>query len=296
MADSAMLQDEFNLGEYLQKLVFKKQEPPPEPDCYWFCKVNNKLQHLSPFSNNLLALACMALFYKLCFELACWIRIQWDHQLMQGRSRRRKINLNIVSRSMIQISLTGVVLFWPYFDVGTAVIPLSGKASLPPPTAVDDDSWSWKLAALLPAVCMARLLYKGLLVRNPTDIEVQTQSLGSSPLDLLLGPLFLAAVLLWLTLYKFMTEEAAIVAAACLGDAVAPLIGSVVGVFLGTIVASYLYLWAMGMPLLPLRIILAYAGIAAVVEGTSPANCDNFVTAVVLHFSMDRVKLLLGEF
>jgi hypothetical protein len=49
----------------------------------------------------------------------------------------------------------------------------------------------------------------------------------------------------------------------------------------------------MGMTLLPLRIILAYAGIAAVAEGTAPGNCDNFVMAVVLHFSIPRVQQLL---
>jgi hypothetical protein len=322
MADSAMLHDDFNLLEYLQKLlVHKKEEPsPPEPECYWFCTNNHFANRpLTPFSNNVMTLGVMAIYYKICLEMACWIRIQWDQRLLHGRGRRGRpmVHWNILSKSILQMCLTSVLVFWPYFDVGTsAMIPLSSK-SLPPPTvtaAADGDGWSWKLAALLPAVVMARLLYKGLLVRNPTDIEVQTQSVCSSPSELLLGPLFLAAVMFWLTLYQFMTEEAAIVAAACLGDAMAPLIGttygrhlysvplsktktmegSVVGVFLGTVAASYFYLYMMGIPLLPLRIILAYAGIAAVAEGTSPANCDNFVTCVMLHFSMDRVKLMLA--
>jgi dolichol kinase len=120
-----------------------------------------------------------------------------------------------------------------------------------------------------------------------------------------------AGVLVYLSLYRFMTEEAAVTAAALgIGDALAPIFGqvfgrhvyhmplgpvktmegSVVGVFLGTVVAMYLFLYMLGIPLLPLRMVLAYAGIAAVVEGTSPGNMDNVLVPVVLHFSIDRVQ------
>lgn len=110
-----------------------------------------------------------------------------------------------------------------------------------------------------------------------------------------------------------MTVESAIIAAVSFGDGLAPLIGSrwgrhlysvpfsklktmegsVVGVFLGTVFGCYFFLWMMGIPLLPLRMILAYAGIAAVVEGTAPGNLDNVVTAAVLHFSIERVQVLM---
>ena len=109
-----------------------------------------------------------------------------------------------------------------------------------------------------------------------------------------------------------MTEEAAIISAMCFGDGLAPLVGSLYGrhffnvpfgsvktiegsvfVFLGTVVACYFNLYILGIPLLPLRIILAYGGIAAVAEGTSPANLDNLITPIVLHFSIERVKELL---
>jgi dolichol kinase len=117
--------------------------------------------------------------------------------------------------------------------------------------------------------------------------------------------------MVWLGLYQFMTEEAAVIAAAIgIGDGLAPMIGllygrhvyemplacqktmegSVVGVFLGTVAASYLYLYMMGLPLLPLRMVLVYGGIAAVVEGTAPGNLDNLAVPVTLHFSMEKVQ------
>lgn len=231
-----------------------------------------------PFRQNVMASIAMVLYYKFALELSCWTRLRWKQ--------------SVVSRNVLQLFFSSTVIFWPYFDTS---------------------NWSWKFAALLPSVVLSRLVYKGAFLRDPTDLEVQNLSLSSSPSELLLGPVFLAAVFLWLTLYQFMTEEAAIVAAVSFGDALAPLVGSrwgrhlysvplsklktmegsVVGVFLGTIAASYFYTFMMGMTLLPLRIILAYAGIAAVAEGTAPGNCDNFVMAVVLHFSIPRVQQLL---
>lgn len=69
--------------------------------------------------------------------------------------------------------------------------------------------------------------------------------------------------------------------------------GSVVGVFLGTVAGCYFYSYMMGMQLLPLRLILAYSGLAAVVEGTSPGNLDNLVVPMVLHFGIEKVEMLL---
>ena len=149
-------------------------------------------------------------------------------------------------------------------------------------------------------------------MRDPDDPDVQNFSLTSSPNDLLFGPFLLAGMMTWLGTYQFMTEEAAIIAAASLGDGIAPLIapygrhifqvplgkrktmeGSLVGVFLGTVAGIGIYQCMMGIPLLPLRIILAYAGIAAVAEGSAPGSLDNVVVPIVIHFSMDRVQELL---
>lgn len=110
-----------------------------------------------------------------------------------------------------------------------------------------------------------------------------------------------------------MKLECAIVPAAFLGDSLAPLIGSrygrhlfqmplgqsktiegsVVAVFLGTIIGCYFYSYMMGMEFLPLRMILAYSAIAAVAEATSPANMDNLVVPTLLHFSIGRVQMLI---
>lgn len=233
------------------------------------------------FRQNVMASIAMVLYYKCALEMCCWIRLHWNNN-----------KTAVVSRNVLQLFFSSTIIFWPYFR---------------------ESDWSWKFAALLPLVILSRLVYKGAFSRDPTNLEVQTMSLSSSPSELLLGPVFLAVVFVWLTLYHFMTEEAAIIAAASFGDALAPLIGSrwgrhlysvplsklktmegsLVGVFLGTIMASYFYMFMMGMSLLPLRIILAYAAIAAIAEGTAPGNCDNFVICVVLHLSIPRVRQLL---
>jgi dolichol kinase len=152
---------------------------------------------------------------------------------------------------------------------------------------------------------------QGAIKKDPEDSEVQTMSISSSPSELLFGPSLFCSVMVFLGMYKFMTEEAAIILAAVgSGDAVAPIIGclygrhvyrmplgpqktmegSVCGVFIGTVSATYFFSYCLGVPLLPLRIVLAYAGIAAVVEGTAPGNMDNLAVPLALHFSMDRVQ------
>ncbi len=227
----------------------------------------------------------MVLYYKAAIEFACFLRRNWtDHHHESPTT---------LSRNFLHCSFSFTVLFWPFFDTS--------------------DGWSWKLAALLPAVVLARLVYKGILVRDASDADVQNMSLSGSPSDLLLGPLLSTGVFVWLTLAQFMTQEAAIIAAMSFGDGCAPLVGqlygrhfysspfsrtktiegSVVGVFLGTVTACYFNLYAMGLPFLPLRIILAYGGIAAVAEGTAPANLDNLVTPLVLLFGMEKVEELL---
>lgn len=136
-------------------------------------------------------------------------------------------------------------------------------------------------------------------------------SRSSSPSELLWGPLQWAIILTYLGLNRFQTTESAIqVAAVGVGDALAPWLGSwygrhvyqmplagqktmegsLVGVFLGTCVAIYLCLSALGLPLLPLREVLVYGTVAAVVEGTSPSHSDNLMVALAIHFSIDRIE------
>lgn len=133
----------------------------------------------------------------------------------------------------------------------------------------------------------------------------------SAPSGLLFGPLQLNLLLIWLGLNNFMSEKAAILLGAVgIGDGIAPLIGnrhgrhvyrmpfcnsktmegSVCGVFLGTIAGCYLYPYLLGqLPPRPLRIVLALGGIAAVIEGTSPANMDNIMVPLLMHFSIERI-------
>jgi dolichol kinase len=158
-------------------------------------------------------------------------------------------------------------------------------------------------------------MVQAVILKDPEDVEVQSLA-RSSPSELLFGPLQMALLMVWLGMARFGTDEAALVAAAVgIGDGLAPLVGesfgrhvyhmplasrktmegSVVGVFLGTVVASYVYLYLLGVPGLPLRMVLMYGGIAAVVEGTSPGHMDNLTVALALHFSMDHILEWLPE-
>ena len=147
-------------------------------------------------------------------------------------------------------------------------------------------------------------------MNDPDDVDVLNWSLSSSPSELLYGPLQLCLLLIWLNMYHFRTEKAAILVAASVGDALAPLIGnsygqhkyqmplsntktmegSIVGVFLGTVAMSYMFLSAMGLDIPHWRCIFVYGTIASTVEGSSPGNFDNVIVPLVVHFSMDKVE------
>lgn len=234
----------------------------------------------SPLANNVAVALAMVIYYKLMIELVCWRRVRWQ---------------KTTGKHVLHMALSSLVMFWPYFDTTTS--------------NDNNDNWSWRLNVLVPVVVWTRLFYKGALVRDPNDADVQNISLSSSPHDLLFGPAWSAAVMIWMGLYGFMTEEAAVVAAMSLGDGIAPLIGtkygrhifhmplaqpktmegSVVGVFLGTVAGCYFYLYMMGMTIIPLGRVLAYAAIAAVTEATAPVHLDNVMVPVVLHFSMKQI-------
>lgn len=135
-------------------------------------------------------------------------------------------------------------------------------------------------------------------------------SRSGDPSELLVGPLQFVCVMMWLGLFQFMTLEATIVMAALgIGDGIAPLVGkkwgkhtyqvpsgtpktvegSVGGVFCGTVLGCYIYAPLLGFGVLPWRLVVAFASIATLAEGTAPFSSDNVVVPVLLHFSMDRL-------
>jgi dolichol kinase len=121
--------------------------------------------------------------------------------------------------------------------------------------------------------------------------------------------------LIYLGLNHFMEPPAAVVVAAVfVGDSVlAPLLGkavgrhhyqmplaqqktmegSLLGVFLGTCIGSYVFLVLMGLELPPLRNMLVYGLLAAVGEATSPGHWDNVAIFCMLLISWHRVQQLL---
>lgn len=129
-----------------------------------------------------------------------------------------------------------------------------------------------------------------------------------------MGPFQFVLVMTWVGLFRFMTIEACVLMAALgIGDGIAPLIGKRWGkhcyhvpmgtvktlegslaVFGGTILGCYIYPPALGFGFLPLRLVVAFAAIAAVGEGTAPFSSDNVVIPVLIHFSMDPLMQALG--
>jgi hypothetical protein len=145
---------------------------------------------LSPLQNNITVCFCMIAYFKISIEVsshsilfaspckcisssihlyqfACWMRLR----LKRG-----------ISRPMLHMVFSSAVIFWPYFD---------------------QSEWSWRLNALVPAVMCSRMVYKGAIVRDPADPDVQNMSLSSSPGDLLFGPCYLALIMWWLGMYQF---------------------------------------------------------------------------------------------
>jgi CDP-diglyceride synthetase len=232
----------------------------------------------TPLYNNVAVFVLMVIYYRLAMELAAWFHVRFPQF---GEVRQ-----------MLQMVFSSLVIFWPLFD--------------------RSDGWSWRFNALVPAIMASRLVYKGAILRDPDDQDVENfSSLSRLPTNLLFGPLQMALLMVWLGLYQFMTVEAAIIVAAVgVGDGIAPMIGArygrhmfqmpfgnvktmegtVVGVFCWTTAGIYTYMYLMGLfPILPLRMVLAYSAIAAVTEATAPESLDNVIMAVVLHLSMDRV-------
>lgn len=159
-------------------------------------------------------------------------------------------------------------------------------------------------------------MFQGAILKDSDDVEVQYFSRsGEVPTELLLGPLQWMLCLIYLGLNHFMEPQAAItVSAIFLGDsALAPLLGetfgrhpyqmplarkktmegSLMGVFLGTCIGSYVLLLLMGLEIPPLRNMLVYGLLAAVAEGTTPGNWDNVSIFCILRFVEDIPSLQL---
>ena len=149
-----------------------------------------ELQQLAPLQSNVVACFLMLFYFKVAIELVCLMRIRFKRPY---------------SRHVLHMIFSSLVMFWPLFDIS--------------------DEWSWRLNVIVPAAMFCRMIYKGGILRDPDDPDVQNLSLSSSPSDLLYGTLQLSGLMVWLGLYQFMQEEAAIIAAASFGDALAPIIG-----------------------------------------------------------------------
>jgi len=236
------------------------------------------MPHLSPLWNNVCCSLLTVIYMKICLEISFNFR------------RIRRSHTSQRARRFAHISDAFILLFWPLFDT---------------------NHWSWRLNVLVPVVMAVRIFYKGAILKDPDDEDVRIMSRSSSPYELLYGPLQYKILLIVVGLYKFMSQEGAIIVAAVgIGDGLAPVVGQNYGrhryhmplsnaktlegsvtVFLGTVVGIYIYFYMLGLsPILPLRITLAYGAVAACVEGSTPGVLDNIAVPLALHFLIERVK------
>jgi hypothetical protein len=81
---------------------------------------------LSPFQSNVASCAVVVLYFKACLEAVY-------------RLRARNWITAHYSRDLVHVLMSTSVAFWTLFD---------------------PSDWSWRLAALVPAVLLARFLYK----------------------------------------------------------------------------------------------------------------------------------------
>ena len=92
-----------------------------------------EMDNLTPLTRNILVVTAMVLYYKAAIEMACFLRKNFS-----------EIGLPVtLSRNFLHCSFSFSILFWPALDTS--------------------DGWSWMLSALLPAVVLARLVYKGVV-------------------------------------------------------------------------------------------------------------------------------------
>jgi len=153
--------------------------------------------------------------------------------------------------------------------------------------------WSWIINTVPSASLLLQMLVFG------SDLETNVS-----------GAIQWCVLQVYLGLARFLSVESCVVSAAIgLGDGIlAPAVGrkygrhvyqmpwaspktieGSVGVWLGTCFGAFFLMQVMGLPLIPLRVMLTHGGLAAVIEGTAPSYIDNFAVAAVLLLSMNQI-------
>lgn len=196
----------------------------------------------------------------------------------------RKLVLASTSRKIVHIGAACWVIFWPLCD--------------------DVTDGSWRLNVLVPFVKSVELVAKGAIIRDRNDPDVKSISRTGDPTELLYGPFQFTILMITLGLLLFKKPVSCLMmAAAGIGDGIAPIIGNKygkhkykgiagniksiegsVGCFGGTIIGYYFFSWIMGTPVLPMQSLLLASLVAAVVEGLSPSNIDNITVPVAMYF------------
>jgi len=206
---------------------------------------------------------------------------------------RKRLGFNAdISRKFIHVMAGCWILFWPLFDV---------------------THWSWRLNILVPSVMSVKLFYKGFVLADPNDFDVQTMSRSSAPSELLFGPLQFTFLMMYCGTTKFMTMEGALLMASLgIGDGIAPIIGryyghikyrfplggekSVEGSFfgvLGTVGGSYFFIHMLGLPMIPYQNLIKVGIISTIAEATAPGNWDNITVPLILHLSIKHIPSLM---
>eukprot|EP00585_Thalassiosira_rotula_P000551 CAMPEP_0196163528 /NCGR_PEP_ID=MMETSP0910-20130528/48386_1 /TAXON_ID=49265 /ORGANISM="Thalassiosira rotula, Strain GSO102" /LENGTH=264 /DNA_ID=CAMNT_0041428485 /DNA_START=75 /DNA_END=867 /DNA_ORIENTATION=+ len=145
---------------------------------------------LSPITNNIASAVLTILYVKLVLEIGTLIRV--------------KFGVPELSRKFVHFAACSIVMFWPLFDVS---------------------HWGWRLNVTVPVVMSLRLLYKGAILKDPEDEDVQSMSRTSSPSELLYGPLQMTLIMCYVGLTQFMTFTGIAIMASLVGDGTAALVG-----------------------------------------------------------------------
>lgn len=229
---------------------------------------------ISPLWNNILSALCTVIYIKTTMDISLLFL-------------RKRLGFNAdISRKFIHVMAGCWILFWPLFDV---------------------THWSWRLNIIVPSVMSVKLFYKGFILADPNDFDVQTMSRSSAPSELLFGPLQFTIFMMYCGTTKFMTIEGALLMASLgIGDGIAPIIGryyghikyrfplggeksvegSFFGVFLGTVGGGYFFIHMLGLPMIPYQNLIKVGIISTVAEATAPGNWDNISVPLILHLSI----------
>lgn len=136
----------------------------------------------------------------------------------------------LASRKLIHLSATCLPFLWPYYIHVESLLRVSKDRQPLLQSTIEFsnwDVWSYRFNAMTGIVYGCQLLVEGYFFPNPDDPNLKVMTRTGNPLELCLGPLFFAMVLVYVGLYQFRTRLSCyFMGCMGFGDFVAPLVGT----------------------------------------------------------------------